>query len=150
MSTEDLKRQTLQTVNRGIVSLGGDPLSDLPVGKPKDGDRCPIRRAFDSALPIPMYVGSSHAMLQNHGDALALKRAWGTHLKRHLPMPGKPREGFEISIPGVLKQFIVQFDVGDFPELVDPAPNEDLALMKGGAEALGIVLDHLSGDSQSA
>jgi hypothetical protein len=103
--------EVLVLVNKARAALGQPPLETLPRGKKRDSSDCVIARS------VGVNVGNRIAWIaagrrrERRLVAGLLAEAW------HSPQDVIGRR--RVLLPGALRQFVVDFDAGAFPELVD-------------------------------
>lgn len=87
-------QQVLEWVNRERAAHGKPTLAMLPTGIPCDPEDCVIARGLDAA-----FVCSGTATLDRYDD-----------------------ESLDIKLPAYVERFIMDFDRGAYPDLIDQVP----------------------------
>ena len=95
--------EVLRLVNEARVALGQKPLKRLPKGERGDVSYCPL------AIALHTWIGAENASVESDREAERLAEVWGTE---------KLCDG-EVWLPRVLREFVLDFDAGKYPDLVN-------------------------------
>jgi hypothetical protein len=104
--------QVLELINNARKACGMLPLRELPQGIPETSRQCVLGRSLGVEVLLDDHDGPL-ALTLRYRQACALARAWGGG--------GRPRpvwNGWAVTLPPILSQFIRQFDARKYLKLV--------------------------------
>jgi hypothetical protein len=104
--------QVLELINKARTACGMPQLRELPQGIPETSRQCVLGRSLGVEVLLDDLEGP-FALTLRYRQACALARAWSGG--------GRPRavwNGWAVTLPASLSQFIRQFDARKYPKLV--------------------------------
>ena len=108
----------LEMVNSARAALGKEPIRSLPRGRRGSSSDCVLARSVGMSFGNRSAWAVGGPRRQRRAAALELARAWDVR-------PGVVNRR-SVQLPESLREFVTEFDAGDFPELVDPSARPDV------------------------
>ena len=107
----------LGLVNSARAAMGKEPLDSLPRGRRGSSSDCVLARSLEMSFGNRSAWAVAGPRRERREAAVVLARAWQVHagvVNRR-----------SVQLPETLRDFVGDFDSGDFPELVDPATRSE-------------------------
>lgn len=112
-------KEVLRVVNRIRGAAGLPTLADLPVGRRRNSQCCPIANALHGAAPRGVAV-KDDIYLTNRAAAQLFRGAIGPGAcildEMRSYQPSQPRFRWRVTTPSAFDAFVSAFDRGELPE----------------------------------